>query len=83
MRVVARGWGKDGITLHWVGVPTALMTGEASSNAARDSMWDHALGRAPGLRRDVAPAIGAISAPEMQFVTGSATVIDGGLIMLT
>jgi NAD(P)-dependent dehydrogenase (short-subunit alcohol dehydrogenase family) len=49
----------------------------------RDAMWDHALGRRPDLENDVAPAIAAISAPEMHFVTGTATVIDGGLIMLT
>jgi hypothetical protein len=81
VRVVGRGWGQHGITLHWVGVPTALMTGTA--NLAGDAMWDHALGRLPDLRRDVAPAIAALSSTEMQFVTGTATVIDGGVIMLT
>jgi NAD(P)-dependent dehydrogenase (short-subunit alcohol dehydrogenase family) len=80
-RVVARGWGRHRIRLHWVGAPTALFTGEA--DAPRMAMWDPALGSTPDPRRDLASAIAALASPAMQFATGTTTVIDGGLVMPT
>ena len=80
-RVLARGWGAHGITLHWVGAPTALFTHE--DNAPLMTMWDQALGRAPDPRRDLASAIAALASPAMAFTTGTTTVVDGGLVMPT
>jgi NAD(P)-dependent dehydrogenase (short-subunit alcohol dehydrogenase family) len=80
-RVVARGWGVHGITLHWVGAPTALFTNE--DDAPRMAMWDPALGRGPDAQHDLASAIAAIASPAMAFTTGTTTVVDGGLVMPT
>ncbi|HUP75417.1 MAG TPA: SDR family oxidoreductase [Acidimicrobiales bacterium] len=80
-RVVGRGWGAHGITLHWVGAPTALFTGE--DDAPQMAMWNAALGRGPDPRRDLASAIAALASPAMAFTTGTTTVVDGGLVMPT
>ena len=80
-RVVARGWGAHGITLHWVGAPTALFTNE--DDAPRMAMWDPALGRGPDVEHDLASAIAALASPAMAFTTGTTTVVDGGLVMPT
>ncbi|MEO5838967.1 MAG: SDR family oxidoreductase [Acidimicrobiales bacterium] len=80
-RVVARGWGGHGITLHWVGAPTALFTNE--DDAPRMAMWDPALGREPDVEHDLASAIAALASPAMAFTTGTTTVVDGGLVMPT
>ena len=80
-RVVARGWGAHGITLHWVGAPTALFTNE--DDAPRMAMWDPALGRGPDAEHDLASAIAALASPAMAFATGTTTVVDGGLVMPT
>ena len=80
-RVVARGWGAHGITLHWVGAPTALFTNE--DDAPRMAMWDPALGRDPDVEHDLASAIAALASPAMAFATGTTTVVDGGLVMPT
>ena len=80
-RVVARGWGVHGITLHWVGAPTALFTNE--DDAPRMAMWDPALGRGPDAQNDLASAIAALASPAMAFATGTTTVVDGGLVMPT
>jgi NAD(P)-dependent dehydrogenase (short-subunit alcohol dehydrogenase family) len=80
-RVVARGWGVHGITLHWVGAPTALFTNE--DDAPRMAMWDPALGRGPDAQHDLASAIAALASPAMAFTTGTTTVVDGGLVMPT
>jgi NAD(P)-dependent dehydrogenase (short-subunit alcohol dehydrogenase family) len=80
-RVVARGWGVHGITLHWVGAPTALFTNE--DDAPRMAMWDPALGRGPDAQHDLASAIAALASPAMAFATGTTTVVDGGLVMPT
>jgi len=80
-RVVARGWGAHGITLHWVGAPTALFTNE--DDAPRMAMWDPALGRGPDVEHDLASAIAALASPAMAFATGTTTVVDGGLVMPT
>jgi NAD(P)-dependent dehydrogenase (short-subunit alcohol dehydrogenase family) len=80
-RVVARGWGERGITLHWVGAPTALFTNE--DDAPRMAMWDPALGRGPDVEHDLASAIAALASPAMAFATGTTTVVDGGLVMPT
>ena len=80
-RVVARGWGVHGITLHWVGAPTALFTNE--DDAPRMAMWDPALGRGPDAQHDLASAIAALASTAMAFTTGTTTVVDGGLVMPT
>jgi NAD(P)-dependent dehydrogenase (short-subunit alcohol dehydrogenase family) len=80
-RVVARSWGAHGITLHWVGAPTALFTNE--DDAPRMAMWDPALGREPDVEHDLASAIAALASPAMAFATGTTTVVDGGLVMPT
>ena len=80
-RVVARGWGAHGITLHWVGAPTGLFTNE--DDTPRMAMWDPALGRAPDVEHDLASAIAALASPAMAFTTGTTTVVDGGLVMPT
>jgi NAD(P)-dependent dehydrogenase (short-subunit alcohol dehydrogenase family) len=80
-RVVGRAWGAHGITLHWVGAPTALFTDE--SDAPRMAMWDPALGREPDVEHDLASAIAALASPAMAFTTGTTTVVDGGLVMPT
>ena len=80
-RVVARGWGGHGITLHWVGAPTALFTNE--EDAPRMAMWNPALGRGPDVEHDLASAIAALASPAMAFATGTTTVVDGGLVMPT
>ena len=80
-RVVARGWGGHGITLHWVGAPTAMFTNE--DDAPRMAMWDPALGRGPDAQHDLASAIAAIASLAMAFTTGTTTVVDGGLVMPT
>ncbi|MEO8695833.1 MAG: SDR family oxidoreductase [Acidimicrobiales bacterium] len=80
-RVVARSWGAHGITLHWVGAPTALFTNEG--DAPQMAMWNPALGRAPDIEHDLASAIAALASPAMAFTTGTTTVVDGGLVMPT
>jgi NAD(P)-dependent dehydrogenase (short-subunit alcohol dehydrogenase family) len=80
-RVVGRGWGAHGITLHWVGAPTALFTNE--DDAPQMAMWNPALGRAPDIEHDLASAIAALASPAMAFTTGTTTVVDGGLVMPT
>ena len=80
-RVVGRGWGAHGITLHWVGAPTALFTDE--DDAPQMAMWNLGLGRAPDVEHDLASAIAALASPAMAFTTGTTTVVDGGLVMPT
>ena len=80
-RVVGRAWGAHGLTLHWVGAPTAMFTGE--DDAPQMAMWNQALGRAPDGEHDVASAIAALASSAMAFTTGTTTVVDGGLVMPT
>jgi NAD(P)-dependent dehydrogenase (short-subunit alcohol dehydrogenase family) len=80
-RVVGRGWGAYGITLHWVGAPTGLFTNE--DDAPQMAMWNPALGRAPDGEHDLASVIAALASPAMAFTTGTTTVVDGGLVMPT
>jgi NAD(P)-dependent dehydrogenase (short-subunit alcohol dehydrogenase family) len=80
VRAVARGWGAHGITLHWVGAPTALFTGEDPSSAPRMAMWDHALG-GPATIDDVAAVVWSLATPTTAALTGTTTIVDGGLVM--
>ena len=78
-RVLAKSWGRVGIRLHWVGVPTALLTGH--DEAARPlAAWDAALGEAPDVRRDVAAVITALVSAETAALTATTTIVDGGFL---
>jgi NAD(P)-dependent dehydrogenase (short-subunit alcohol dehydrogenase family) len=79
-RVVAKAWGRHGITLHWVGAPMSVFDPEAGS-AARLTNWDAALGRPPRVREDLAPVIAGFARPEAAFLTATTTIVDGGLIV--
>lgn len=78
-RVLAKSWGRVGIRLHWVGVPTALLTGHDHS-AHPLAAWDAALGEAPDVRRDVAAVITALVSAETAALTATTTIVDGGFL---
>ncbi|HEY8526414.1 MAG TPA: SDR family oxidoreductase [Acidimicrobiales bacterium] len=78
----ARAWGRAGIRVHWLAVPTRLLT-EQDEPPDRLTLWDEALGRAPTLRGDVAAAVAGLAAPALGFVTGASLAVDGGVVLHT
>ncbi|HWC36156.1 MAG TPA: SDR family oxidoreductase [Mycobacteriales bacterium] len=77
-KAAARAWGADRISIQCVVVPVSLCGG---SVADRPGLQPPALGRTPGPRADIAPAIAALLDPRFDAVTGSTLAIDGGVWM--
>lgn len=79
VKACARGWGADGVRVHWVQTTTTLLTGVGPG--ASVALWDESLGREPTLRGDVAQAVAGLASPAMAFVTGSTLSVDGGMVL--
>lgn len=76
----ARTWGRAGVAVQWVSVPTDLLTG-APDEGPRLTLWEPALGHAPTTRVEVAATIAALAQPTMAAVTGANLTVDGGVVL--
>lgn len=77
----ARQWGERGITVNCVAPPVELMAPAGAAGPAGLALTDHALGRAPDARADVAPVVALLAADAAHFVTGATIPVDGGIVM--
>jgi 3-oxoacyl-[acyl-carrier protein] reductase len=77
----ARQWGERSITVNCVAPPIELMAPEGTAGPAGLALTDHALGREPDARADVAPVVALLAADAAHFVTGATIPVDGGIVM--
>ncbi|HVU60251.1 MAG TPA: SDR family oxidoreductase [Mycobacteriales bacterium] len=77
-KAAARAWGNEGTTLKVMLVPAGIVTAAAID---RPGLQPPALGRAPDLSADIAPALSALLDPRLGGVTGLTLAVDGGVWM--
>jgi NAD(P)-dependent dehydrogenase (short-subunit alcohol dehydrogenase family) len=95
VKVAARVWGTEGITVNCVAVPAGILaaaaaaeSGDADGRAAGDvPQLDRpgtpppAFGRLPDLRAEVAGVVAALAGDDWASVTGATIAVDGGVWM--
>ncbi|MGB8364175.1 MAG: SDR family oxidoreductase [Rhizomicrobium sp.] len=80
MKSVARQWGAHGVTLNWIALAPRTLSQAfgAAPLAAKPDTVSLALGRAPDLRREIAPVISFLGSPAGRVMTGATLTLDGG-----
>jgi hypothetical protein len=78
VKAAARAWGGDGIAIKSVLVPASVV---ADAAVDRPGLQPPALGRAPDLEADIAPAVAALLDERLDGVTGLTIAVDGGVWM--
>jgi 3-oxoacyl-[acyl-carrier protein] reductase len=77
-KAAARAWGGEGVTVMSALIPASLV---ADTAVDRPGLQPPALGRAPDLQSDIAPAIAALLDERLDAVTGLTLAVDGGVWM--
>jgi NAD(P)-dependent dehydrogenase (short-subunit alcohol dehydrogenase family) len=78
VKIAARAWGSEGITVNWLGVPAGLLAG-TGDELDRPGTPPPSLPR-PGVE-DVAGVVQTFLDPAFAVITGSTLAVDGGVWM--
>jgi 3-oxoacyl-[acyl-carrier protein] reductase len=77
----ARQWGEAGVRVNCVAPPVEVVAPELGVTGPA-MVGELSLGRAPGVRADVAPVVALLTSDAAHFVTGATVVVDGGVLMV-
>lgn len=84
VKVAARAWGAEGISVNCLAVPADLLAGnDASSGVALDrpGLPTPSFGSQPAARGEVASAVAALLGSKLPLWTGATLAVDGGVWM--